>query len=64
MQEECILPTFTPFETFKFIADIRLSHKSEIAKIEIVNKIIEILGLTKCKDTNIRDTRIRGISGG
>lgn len=29
MQEDYMLPTFTPFEAFKFIADIRLSHKSE-----------------------------------
>jgi ABC-type multidrug transport system ATPase subunit len=29
MQEDFMLPTFTPFESFKFIADIRLSNKTE-----------------------------------
>lgn len=64
MQEDYMLPTFTPFEAFKFIADIRLSHKSEDEKIVIVNKVIEFLGLTRCKDTYVGDNRIRGVSGG
>lgn len=29
MQEDYMLPTFTPYESFKFIADIRLSQKTE-----------------------------------
>ncbi len=64
MQEDYMLPTFTPFEAFKFIADIRLSFKSEEEKIEIVNKVIDFLGLGRCKDTYVGDNRIRGISGG
>lgn len=31
-----MLPTFTPFEVFKFVTDIRLSHKSEEEKVEMV----------------------------
>ncbi len=30
----------------------------------MVNKVIEFLGLGRCKDTYIGDNRIRGISGG
>lgn len=29
MQEDLLLPTFTPRETFKFVIDMRLAHKSE-----------------------------------
>jgi ABC-type multidrug transport system ATPase subunit len=29
MQEDLMLPTFTPRETFKFIADMRMPDKSE-----------------------------------
>lgn len=28
MQDDLIMPTFTPRETFKFVADLRLPHKS------------------------------------
>lgn len=28
MQEDYMLPTFTPFEAFKFVADLRLSELS------------------------------------
>jgi ABC-type multidrug transport system ATPase subunit len=30
----------------------------------MVNRVIEFLGLTRCKDTYVGDNRIRGISGG
>lgn len=59
-----MLPTFTPFEAFKFVADLRLSGLSEDEKVKTVNSIIKNLGLEKCRDTYIGDTRIRGISGG
>lgn len=29
MQEDYMLPTFTPYETFKFVTDLRLPHLSE-----------------------------------
>lgn len=64
MQEDFMLPTFTPFEVFKFVADLRLSELSEDEKVKIVNLVIKNLGLEKCRDTYIGDTRIRGVSGG
>lgn len=64
MQEDYMLPTFTPYEAFKFIADIRLSNKTEEEKVDIVNRVIEFLGLSRCKDTYVGDNRIRGVSGG
>jgi ABC-type multidrug transport system ATPase subunit len=64
MQENYMLPTFTPYEAFKFIADMRLGNKTEEEKIDMVNKIIDFLELNKCKDTYVGDERIRGVSGG
>jgi ABC-type multidrug transport system ATPase subunit len=46
------------------VADLRLSALSEEEKIRIVNLVIKNLGLEKCRDTYIGDTRIRGVSGG
>ena len=59
-----MLATFTPEETFKFIADMRLPNKTEEEKVKLVDKMISSLGLTKCKDTYIGNTLIRGVSGG
>ena len=36
MQEDLMLPTFTPRETFKFITDMRLPLKSEEEKNRLV----------------------------
>ena len=64
MQEDYMLPTFTPYEAFKFVTDLRLPDLSEEDKEARVNEIIKNLGLEKCRNTWIGDTRIRGISGG
>jgi len=36
-----MLPTFTPYEAFKFVTDLRLSNFEEIEKVRIVNSIIK-----------------------
>ena len=64
MQEDYMLPTFTPYEAFKFVTDLRLSEISEEERERVVESIIKNLGLQKCRDTYIGDTRIRGVSGG
>lgn len=48
MQEDLMLPTFTPRETFRFITDMRLPSKTDQEKDAIVESMIESLGLTKC----------------
>lgn len=40
-----MLPTFSPYESFKFVTDLRLSHLTEEEKIKIVNSVIKNLGL-------------------
>ena len=59
-----MLPTFTPYEAFKFVTDLRLSELSEEERERVVESIIKNLGLQKCRDTYIGDTRMRGVSGG
>ena len=64
MQEDLLMPTFTPRETFKFVIDMRLANKSEQEKNVLVENLIGALGLTKCADTYVGNSMIRGISGG
>ena len=64
MQDDLILPTFTPRETFKFVANLRLGNKSEEEKDEVVNGLLNALGLRKSADTYVGNNLIRGISGG
>ena len=64
MQDDLILPTFTPRETFKFVADLKLGNKTEEEKIEMVKDLLDVLGLKKCADTCVGNNLIRGISGG
>ena len=45
MQEDFILPTFTPYESFKFVADLRLPNLSEEEKNKRVDLILKKLGL-------------------
>lgn len=45
MQEDFILPTFTPYESFKFVADLRLPNLSEEERDKRVNSVIKNLGL-------------------
>ena len=59
-----MLPTFTPEEAFRFVTDLRLSHLTDDEKDRVVRMIIKNLGLQKCQDTWVGDTRIRGVSGG
>lgn len=64
MQEDLLFPTFTPRETFAFIANMRLIGVSPEKKKEHVDQIIVSLGLQKCADTYVGNNVIRGISGG
>lgn len=64
MQEDLLMATFTPRESFRFVANLRLIEASEEEKEERVEELIKILGLTKCSDTYVGNTMIRGVSGG
>lgn len=64
MQEDLMLPTFTPRETFRFIVDMRLPLKSEEQKENLVETMIDSLGLKHAAETYIGNSLIRGLSGG
>lgn len=64
MQQDILLPTFTPKESFQFIADMRLVNLNRQQKKERVERLLEALGLVKCANTYIGNDLIRGISGG
>lgn len=62
-QTDALLSTFTPRESFRFSATLRLRNKTKAEIEEIVDQTLQALGLTLCADTLIGDELIRGISG-
>lgn len=64
MQEDLMLPTFTPTQTFRFITDMRLANISDEKKNELVESMIDSFGLRGCASTYVGNTLIKGLSGG
>ena len=65
MQQDLLTPTQTPREAILFSAMLRLPAEVPLAeKAELVEKMLDELGLMDCADTLIGDEMIRGISGG
>ena len=62
-QDDIVLESMTPRESFDFSAAMTLKVSADERKV-IVNDLIEELGLTACADTMIGGAIIRGISGG
>ena len=64
-QEDTLPPTQTVYEAVLFSAMMRLPEAMPIHRVhERVNEVIEMLGLTHCKDRRIGNVTSRGISGG
>jgi len=64
-QDDRLYPHLTVYETLLLASNFFLPYDtSDIKKIELVNKIIGELGLSKVRDTIIGDEKIRGVSGG
>ncbi|XP_049849407.1 uncharacterized protein LOC126318629 [Schistocerca gregaria] len=65
MQDDILFPIFTVYQTLLFQASIRLgkdiSHKEKKRKVE---RLIDMLKLTKARNTVIGNQFIRGVSGG
>ena len=65
MQQDLLTPTQTPREAILFSAMLRLPAEVPLGeKAELVEKMLDDLGLMDCADTLIGDEMIRGISGG
>ncbi|KAF9927373.1 hypothetical protein FBU30_003279 [Linnemannia zychae] len=64
-QEDTLPPTQTVWEAVLFSAMLRLPEAMPIYRVhERVAEVIEMLGLTHCKDRQIGNVTSRGISGG
>ncbi len=65
MQEDALMATATPREALEFSAVLRLPPGTtpEVIK-ELVEAMLEELGLEGCADTMIGGALIKGISGG
>lgn len=64
-QDDVLYPHLTVRETLVFCALLRLpSSVSREEKIAVADSVISELGLTKCEDTIIGNSFIRGVSGG
>ncbi|KAJ3251958.1 hypothetical protein HK103_001985 [Boothiomyces macroporosus] len=64
-QDDILFKKLTVFETLRYSALLRLPSTMSIAEKESrVNAVIEQLGLSECKNTQIGDELDRGISGG
>ena len=65
MQDDALLATATPREALRFSATLRLPQTTSITAIhELVERLIDELGITECADVIIGGALIKGISGG
>jgi len=65
MQEDAMFPCLTPREALAMSAALRLPGTvSKEQQSELVEQLIEELGLTKCANTLIGNVMIQGLSGG
>ncbi|KAL8562535.1 hypothetical protein ACOMHN_045800 [Nucella lapillus] len=65
LQQDIFLAKLTLWETMYFAAMVYLPEKVPLdEKLSRINHIIDVLDLTKCKNTVVGDQFIRGLSGG
>ena len=62
-QDDVLLETFTPEESFRFAARLRTSLSASRIE-EKVDEIVDRLGLKNCRSTKIGGILMKGISGG
>ena len=65
MQDDTLQGSLTVRENLMFSANLRLpSSLNYQQRVDKVNEVIEVLGLTKSADTSVGDVFRRGVSGG
>ncbi|GMM33720.1 hypothetical protein DASC09_010450 [Saccharomycopsis crataegensis] len=65
IQQDILIPNLTCYETLKYAATLRLSSKvSEAKQEELIDSIINELGLKDCKHTMVGNHLHKGLSGG
>jgi len=63
-QDDILFEVLTPKELFSFAAEMRLPNKNENQRKEIVEDLLDNLGLTKSANTKVGSVLSKGISGG
>ena len=63
MQNDVLMQTLTPRESFEFAANLRIKA-SKAEKLKLVQQILGDLNLSKAADTLIGGPLLKGISGG
>ncbi len=63
-QDDILFEVLTPRELLTFAANIKLSHKKETERKDLVEDLITRLGLEKCADTRVGSALEKGLSGG
>ncbi|CAL5200833.1 unnamed protein product [Lathyrus oleraceus] len=64
-QDDVLYPHLTVTETLVFTALLRLPNTlTKQAKVALAKNVIDQLGLTKCEDSIVGNTHLRGVSGG
>lgn len=65
MQDDLLHAELTVYETLSYAANLRLPKGfSKEQRLERVEEVLELMGITYCKGVIIGDTRRKGISGG
>ncbi len=65
MQNDALMATATPREAIMFSANMRLPSDTPKEKlVELVDKLLNDLGIVECADLFIGNALIKGISGG
>ena len=65
MQDDLLHAELTVFETLSYAANLRLPKGySKDQRLERVEEVLELMGISYCKETIIGDSRRKGISGG
>lgn len=63
MQNDVLMQTLTPRESFQFAANLRIKATKE-EKERLVNQVLGDLNINKAADTLIGGPLLKGISGG
>ena len=63
-QDDVVYAHQTVSETLQMAADLRLRDASQEQSSRLVQSLIQQLGLVRAKDTEIGNSRVRGVSGG
>ena len=65
MQDDLVDACFTVFQVLEYTAELRMKRSAtQLERSARVEEVIEIMGITGCRNVVVGDTRNKGISGG